>query len=105
MRHQSIPIQSMSADIFTFKEDIFVAMAAPNSNSCVIMEWDHIEMNFRKLDNITGAISLLLLHVVINLCYQNKNKSKFCPEICLCFNTIPILYPQQGSLLLDAGRS
>ncbi|XP_014889325.1 leucine-rich repeat LGI family member 2-like [Poecilia latipinna] len=54
VRHQSIPIQSMSADIFSFKEDIFVALAAPNSNSCVIMEWDHIEMNFRKFDNITG---------------------------------------------------
>ncbi|KAL7405251.1 hypothetical protein ABVT39_025904 [Epinephelus coioides] len=54
VRHQSIPIQSMSADIFFFKEDIYVAMAAPNSNSCVIMEWDHIEMNFRKFDNITG---------------------------------------------------
>ncbi|XP_057700222.1 leucine-rich repeat LGI family member 2-like [Corythoichthys intestinalis] len=54
VRHQSIPIQSMSADIFSFKEDIYVAMAAPNSNSCVVMEWDHIEMNFRKFDNITG---------------------------------------------------
>ncbi|XP_024914690.1 leucine-rich repeat LGI family member 2-like isoform X2 [Cynoglossus semilaevis] len=54
VRHQSIPIQSMSADIFSFKEDIYVAMAAPNTNSCVIMEWDHIEMNFRKFDNITG---------------------------------------------------
>lgn len=54
VRHQSIPIQSMSADIFAFKEDIFVAMAAPISNSCVVMEWDHIEMNFRKFDNITG---------------------------------------------------
>ncbi|XP_068613100.1 LOW QUALITY PROTEIN: leucine-rich repeat LGI family member 2-like [Brachionichthys hirsutus] len=54
VRHQSIPIQSMSDDIFSFKEDIYVAMAAPNSNSCVIMEWDHIEMNFRKFDNITG---------------------------------------------------
>ncbi|XP_028256863.1 leucine-rich repeat LGI family member 2-like [Parambassis ranga] len=54
VRHQSIPIQSMSADIFSFKEDIYVAMAAPNSNSCIIMEWDHIEMNFRKFDNITG---------------------------------------------------
>ncbi|CAK6958480.1 leucine-rich repeat LGI family member 2-like [Scomber scombrus] len=54
VRHQSIPIQSMSSDIFSFKEDIYVAMAAPNSNSCVVMEWDHIEMNFRKFDNITG---------------------------------------------------
>ncbi|XP_056136459.1 leucine-rich repeat LGI family member 2-like [Lampris incognitus] len=54
VRHQSIPIQSMSADIFSFKEDIYVAMSAPNSNSCVVMEWDHIEMNFRRFDNITG---------------------------------------------------
>uniref|UniRef100_A0A8C2X074 Leucine-rich repeat LGI family, member 2b n=1 Tax=Cyclopterus lumpus TaxID=8103 RepID=A0A8C2X074_CYCLU len=54
VRHQSISIQSMSADIFAFKEDIYVAMAAPDSNSCVVMEWDHIEMNFRKFDNITG---------------------------------------------------
>ncbi|KAF7666246.1 hypothetical protein LDENG_00112700 [Lucifuga dentata] len=54
VRHQSIPIQSMSADIFSFKEDIYVAMAAPSSNSCVVMEWDHVEMNFRKFDNITG---------------------------------------------------
>lgn len=54
VRHQSIPIQSMSADIFSFKDDIFVAMAAPNSNSCIVMEWDHIELNFRKFDNITG---------------------------------------------------
>uniref|UniRef100_A0A8C2WXV1 Leucine-rich repeat LGI family, member 2b n=1 Tax=Cyclopterus lumpus TaxID=8103 RepID=A0A8C2WXV1_CYCLU len=53
VRHQSISIQSMSADIFAFKEDIYVAMAAPDSNSCVVMEWDHIEMNFRKFDNIT----------------------------------------------------
>ncbi|XP_046900429.1 leucine-rich repeat LGI family member 2-like [Hypomesus transpacificus] len=54
VRHQSIPIQSLSADIFSHKEDIYVAMAAPNSNSCVVMEWDHIEMNFRRFDNITG---------------------------------------------------
>ncbi|KAM6972812.1 leucine-rich repeat LGI family member 2-like [Aplochiton taeniatus] len=54
VRHQAIPTQSLSADIFSYKEDIYVAMAAPNSNSCVIMEWDHIEMNFRPFDNITG---------------------------------------------------
>lgn len=70
VRHQSIPIQSMSADIFTFKEDIFVAMAAPNSNSCLIMEWDHIEMNFRKLDNITGVKPLSLKVLFICVTYQ-----------------------------------
>lgn len=61
VRHQSIPIQSMSADIFSFKEDIYVAMAAPNSNSCVVMEWDHIELNFRKFDNITGLTASVRL--------------------------------------------
>ncbi|XP_041641808.1 leucine-rich repeat LGI family member 2-like [Cheilinus undulatus] len=66
VRHQSIPIQSMSADIFSFKEDIYVAMAAPNSNSCVVMEWDHIEMNFRKFDNITGKSVVGCRSVLIN---------------------------------------
>ncbi|KAJ0050909.1 hypothetical protein NL108_009896 [Boleophthalmus pectinirostris] len=54
VRHQSINVQAMSADIFSFKEDIYVAMASPNTNSCVIMEWDHIEMKFRSFDNIAG---------------------------------------------------
>ncbi|XP_029606055.1 leucine-rich repeat LGI family member 2 [Salmo trutta] len=54
VRHQSIPTQALSADIFSHKEDIYVAMADPNYNSCVVMEWDHIEMNFRPFDNITG---------------------------------------------------
>ena len=61
IRHQAIPIQSMSADIFSSKEDIYVAMAAPYSNSCVVMEWDHIEMNFRKFDNITGSEEILII--------------------------------------------
>ena len=51
----------MSADIFSSKEDIYVAMAAPYSNSCVVMEWDHIEMNFRKFDNITGSAENLIV--------------------------------------------
>lgn len=54
VRHQSINVQAMAADIFSFKEDIYVAMASPNTNSCTIMEWDHIEMKFRGFDNIAG---------------------------------------------------
>lgn len=54
VRHQSINVQAMSADIFSFKEDIYIAMASPNTNSCAIMEWDHIEMKFRSFDNIAG---------------------------------------------------
>uniref|UniRef100_A0A3B1JG27 Leucine-rich repeat LGI family, member 2b n=2 Tax=Astyanax mexicanus TaxID=7994 RepID=A0A3B1JG27_ASTMX len=52
--HQTINTQSMTADIFFYKEDIYVAMAVPNSDSCLVMEWDHIETKFRPFDNITG---------------------------------------------------
>ena len=52
--HQTINTQSMSADIFSYKEEIYVTMAVPNSDSCIIMEWDHIETKFRPFDNITG---------------------------------------------------
>ncbi|KAJ3614071.1 hypothetical protein NHX12_017648 [Muraenolepis orangiensis] len=54
VRHQTINVQAVSADVFSVKEDIYVAMASPGSDSCVVMEWDHIEMNFRKFDNIPG---------------------------------------------------
>lgn len=48
----------MSADIFSYKEDVYVALAVPNSDSCIIMEWDHIETHFRPFDNITGLIQV-----------------------------------------------
>uniref|UniRef100_A0A8C9W3V7 Leucine rich repeat LGI family member 2 n=1 Tax=Scleropages formosus TaxID=113540 RepID=A0A8C9W3V7_SCLFO len=52
--HQSLASESLSVDAFTYKNDIYVAVAAPNSESCMILQWDHIEMNFRTYDNITG---------------------------------------------------
>uniref|UniRef100_A0AAY5ESH6 Leucine-rich repeat LGI family, member 2b n=1 Tax=Electrophorus electricus TaxID=8005 RepID=A0AAY5ESH6_ELEEL len=54
--HQIINTQSMSADIFFYKEDIYAALPVPDSDSCIIMEWDHIETKFRPFDNITGSI-------------------------------------------------
>lgn len=54
VQHQIVNTQSMSADIFSHKDDIYVAMAVPNSDSCIIMEWDHIEIKFRPFDDITG---------------------------------------------------
>ncbi|XP_066576885.1 leucine-rich repeat LGI family member 2a [Amia ocellicauda] len=52
--HQSLASQSLSVDTFHHKNDVFVAIAAPNTESCMVMQWDHIEMNFRTHDNITG---------------------------------------------------
>uniref|UniRef100_A0A8C2KL70 Leucine-rich repeat LGI family, member 2a n=1 Tax=Cyprinus carpio TaxID=7962 RepID=A0A8C2KL70_CYPCA len=50
----SVPTESLSVDTFSHKNDVYVAIAAPNIESCMVLQWDHIEMNFRSYDNITG---------------------------------------------------
>nr|XP_020848083.1 leucine-rich repeat LGI family member 2 isoform X3 [Phascolarctos cinereus] len=52
--HQTLPYQSVSVDTFNSKNDVFVAIAQPSMENCMVLEWDHIEMNFRSYDNITG---------------------------------------------------
>ncbi|XP_030636361.1 leucine-rich repeat LGI family member 2a [Chanos chanos] len=51
---QSVFSESLSVDTFTFKNDVYVAIAAPSTESCMVLQWDHIDMNFRSYDNITG---------------------------------------------------
>lgn len=48
----------MSVDTFNSKNDVFVAIAQPGMENCMVLEWDHIEMNFRSYDNITGGLWL-----------------------------------------------
>uniref|UniRef100_A0A9J8DLK6 Leucine-rich repeat LGI family, member 2a n=1 Tax=Cyprinus carpio carpio TaxID=630221 RepID=A0A9J8DLK6_CYPCA len=50
----SVSTESLSVDTFSHKNDVYVAIAAPNIESCMVLQWDHIEMNFRSYDNITG---------------------------------------------------
>ncbi|XP_073502785.1 leucine-rich repeat LGI family member 2 isoform X1 [Phyllobates terribilis] len=52
--HQILPHESVSVDTFQYKNDVFVAIAQPSMENCMVLEWDHIEMNFRSYDNITG---------------------------------------------------
>lgn len=56
--HQILPYQSVSVDTFNSKNDVFVAIAQPSMENCMVLEWDHIEMNFRSYDNITGTRTL-----------------------------------------------
>lgn len=56
--HQILPYQSVSVDTFNSKNDVFVAIAQPSMENCMVLEWDHIEMNFRSYDNITGIWTL-----------------------------------------------
>ncbi|XP_071397312.1 leucine-rich repeat LGI family member 2-like [Centroberyx affinis] len=63
--HQSVASESLSVDTFTYKNDVYVAIAAPNTESCMVFQWDHIEMNFRTYDNITGQSIVGCKSVVI----------------------------------------
>lgn len=53
--HQSVASESLSVDTFDYKNDVYVTIAAPSTDSCMVFQWDHIEMNFRTYDNITGT--------------------------------------------------
>ncbi|XP_077445017.1 leucine-rich repeat LGI family member 2-like isoform X2 [Stigmatopora argus] len=52
--HQVVASESLTVDTFDYKNDVFVAVASPGVESCMVLQWDHIEMNFRTYDNITG---------------------------------------------------
>ncbi|XP_019210584.1 leucine-rich repeat LGI family member 2-like [Oreochromis niloticus] len=54
LTHLSVASESLSVDTFSYKNDVYVAISAPSTESCMIFQWDHIEMNFRTYDNITG---------------------------------------------------
>lgn len=64
--HQILPYQSVSVDTFNSKNDVYVAIAQPNMENCMVLEWDHIEMNFRSYDNITG-IHVYMSDLLVNL--------------------------------------
>ncbi|XP_075714941.1 leucine-rich repeat LGI family member 2 isoform X4 [Rhinoderma darwinii] len=40
-------------EILSFDTDC-ITTAQPSMENCMVLEWDHIEMNFRSYDNITG---------------------------------------------------
>uniref|UniRef100_A0A3Q3X0Y7 LRRCT domain-containing protein n=1 Tax=Mola mola TaxID=94237 RepID=A0A3Q3X0Y7_MOLML len=52
--HQIVASESLSVDTFDYKNDVYVTIGAPSTDSCMVFQWDHIEMNFRTYDNITG---------------------------------------------------
>ncbi|XP_060922404.1 leucine-rich repeat LGI family member 2a [Limanda limanda] len=63
--HQSVTSESLSVDTFSYKNDVYVTIAAPSIESCMVLQWDHIEMNFRTYDNITGQSIVGCKSVVI----------------------------------------
>uniref|UniRef100_A0A8D0DF19 Leucine-rich repeat LGI family, member 2a n=1 Tax=Sander lucioperca TaxID=283035 RepID=A0A8D0DF19_SANLU len=61
----SVESESLSVDTFSYKNDVYVTIAAPSAESCMVFQWDHIEMNFRTYDNITGQSIVGCKSVVI----------------------------------------
>lgn len=62
-----VSTESLSVDTFSHKNDVYVAIAAPNIESCMVLQWDHIEMNFRSYDNITGTVMVKPLYEGLRL--------------------------------------
>lgn len=65
-------------DTFNSKNDVYVAIAQPSMENCMVLEWDHIEMNFRSYDNITGThrtISDLFMNWLYHQCVMGEGKS------------------------------
>lgn len=56
--HQTVASESLSVDTFDYKNDVYVTIGAPSTDCCMVFQWDHIEMNFRTYDNITGISAL-----------------------------------------------
>lgn len=75
--HQTLPYQSVSVDTFNSKNDVYVAIAQPSMENCMVLEWDHIEMNFRSYDNITGMLWLWSVIALVSLWLVGEEA--FCP--------------------------
>lgn len=54
MVHQVLPVQSVSAEPFTYASDLYVALAQPGASSCAILKWDYVERKLRDFDRIPG---------------------------------------------------
>uniref|UniRef100_A0A8C2ETM8 Leucine-rich, glioma inactivated 1a n=1 Tax=Cyprinus carpio TaxID=7962 RepID=A0A8C2ETM8_CYPCA len=62
---KSLDFQSISVEAFAFGGDQFVVFAQPFIGRCSFMEWDHVQMEFRNLDNITSLTSTVICKPIV----------------------------------------
>uniref|UniRef100_A0A8C1YMN6 Leucine-rich glioma-inactivated protein 1 n=1 Tax=Cyprinus carpio TaxID=7962 RepID=A0A8C1YMN6_CYPCA len=62
---KSLDFQSISVEAFAFGGDQFVVFAQPFIGRCSFMEWDHVKMEFRNLDNITSLTSTVICKPIV----------------------------------------
>lgn len=52
--YQSLDFKTLSVEAFSFGNDQYVVFAQPFNGKCTFLEWDHVEMVFRKYDEINS---------------------------------------------------
>lgn len=52
--YQSLDFKTLSVEAFPFGNDQYVVFAQPFNGKCTFLEWDHVEMVFRKYDEINS---------------------------------------------------
>ncbi|XP_062912856.1 leucine-rich repeat LGI family member 3 isoform X1 [Mobula hypostoma] len=63
--HQTLPFQSISAESFLYADDLYVTFAQANSGNCAFLMWDHVELVFRKSENISARAAVYCKPLVI----------------------------------------
>ncbi|XP_078094611.1 leucine-rich repeat LGI family member 3 [Mustelus asterias] len=63
--YQSLPFQAISVESFLYADDLYVTFAQANNGNCAFFMWDHVEMVFRKSENISAHSAVYCKPLVI----------------------------------------
>ncbi|XP_038641638.1 leucine-rich repeat LGI family member 3 isoform X1 [Scyliorhinus canicula] len=63
--YQTLPFQAISIESFMYADDLYVTFAQLNNGNCTFLMWDHVEMFFRKSDNISAHSAVYCKPLVI----------------------------------------
>ncbi|XP_067879049.1 leucine-rich repeat LGI family member 3 isoform X2 [Heterodontus francisci] len=63
--YQTLPFQSISVESFLYANDLYVTFAQANNGNCTFLMWDHVEMVFRKSENISAQAAVYCKPLVI----------------------------------------
>uniref|UniRef100_UPI00398EB78C leucine-rich repeat LGI family member 3 n=1 Tax=Pristiophorus japonicus TaxID=55135 RepID=UPI00398EB78C len=63
--YQTLPFQSISVESFIYADDLYVTFAEAKNGNCTFLMWDHVEMVFRKSENISAHAAVYCKPLVI----------------------------------------
>ncbi|XP_043938903.1 leucine-rich repeat LGI family member 3 [Protopterus annectens] len=62
--YQTLPFQSISAEVYTFNEDLYVVFAQPNTG-CSFLKWDYVESVFSKYQSISARSAVYCKPIIV----------------------------------------